>query len=136
MSMNLTTEEMNQYLATRGQYIGANGVICALPPKGETPKKSKYSNIKTACDGIMFDSAKEMRRYQELKLLRQHGEVICFCRQPVIELPGGVKYVGDFLVMWKQGYCTVEDVKGFKTRAYKDKKKQVLACYGVEIQEK
>lgn len=32
-----------------------------------TQKRSKYGNQKTVIDGIRFDSAKEARRYVELK---------------------------------------------------------------------
>ena len=30
---------------------------------------SKYHNVRTTCDGLVFDSAKEARRYGELKML-------------------------------------------------------------------
>lgn len=35
----------------------------------------KYHNRKTVIDGITFDSAKEARRYMELKLLERAGEI-------------------------------------------------------------
>lgn len=37
--------------------------------KVEVKKLSKYGNKKTEVDGIKFDSAKEAKRYSELKLL-------------------------------------------------------------------
>ena len=60
----------------------------------------KYKNIPTELDGINFDSKKEARRYQDLKLL-QMGNVISNLEiQPVIPLMvNGTKigrYTGDF----------------------------------------
>lgn len=39
------------------------------------PKKSKYGAVKTEVDGIMFDSKREAKRYQELRLLEQAWEI-------------------------------------------------------------
>lgn len=39
------------------------------------PKKSKYGAVKTEIDGIVFDSKHEAKRYQELWLLEQAGEI-------------------------------------------------------------
>ena len=40
------------------------------------PRKSKYGNIKTRVDGILFDSKKEAKRYLELKLLEKAGRIV------------------------------------------------------------
>jgi hypothetical protein len=45
-------------------------------------KKSKYNNEKVEVDGIIFDSKKEERYYQDLKLLKKAGEVKDFTLQP------------------------------------------------------
>jgi len=44
--------------------------------------KNKYHAIKTTVDGIVFASAKESRRYQELKLLERAGEITGLELQP------------------------------------------------------
>jgi hypothetical protein len=62
-------------------------------------------------------------------MLKEQGEVITFLRQTPFHLPGGVKYVCDFTVFWKDGNVTFEDVKGFKTPAYKNKKAIVEEIY-------
>lgn len=98
-------------------------------------KKSKYNNVITEVDGIKFRSKAEARRYGELKLLMRAGEVRFFTRQNVFGLPGGVKYLIDFIVWWEDGSHTFEDVKGFKTATYRDKKKMVEALYPVKITE-
>jgi hypothetical protein len=97
--------------------------------------RHKFNAVKTERDGITFSSKKEARRYDELKLLEKAGEVIFFLRQIPFHLPGGVKYVCDFQVFWRDGSVTFEDTKGYKTDMYKAKKKQVEALYPIEIKE-
>jgi hypothetical protein len=80
-------------------------------------------------DGITFDSKKEAKRYTELKLLHEMGEVVVFLMQVPFRLPGGVRYRADFLVFWSTGEVTVEDVKGMRTAEYKAKKKMVEELY-------
>lgn len=111
--------------------------------------RSKYGNRKTTVDGITFASAKEARRYQELRLLEHANEIRAFVVQPrfplcvqrngALTLMDAVEigaYVADFsYVRVKDGVRCVEDVKGVKTALYKWKKKHVEAQYGVTIQE-
>lgn len=97
--------------------------------------KHKFGAIRTEIDGIKFDSKKESKRYQELLWLQKTGEVLFFLRQVPFHLPGNVKYLCDFVVFWKNGDITFEDVKGMKTPMYSLKKKQVEALYPIEIKE-
>ena len=97
----------------------------------------KYKNIPTQLDGINFDSKKEARRYQDLKLL-QMGNVISNLEiQPVIPLMvNGTKigrYTGDFKYT-ENGKEIIEDVKSVatKTRDYMLRKK-ILATYNPPI---
>lgn len=91
-------------------------------------KPCEYENIK-------FSSKKEAKRYLELQALKRLGEVIFFLRQVPFHLTGGVKYVCDYLVFWKNGEVTIEDVKGMKTAMYILKKKQVEQLYPITITE-
>jgi hypothetical protein len=91
-------------------------------------KPCEYENIK-------FASKKEAKRYLELQALQRLGEVIFFLRQTPFHLTGGVKYVCDYLVFWKDETVTFEDVKGMRTDMYKLKKKQVEALYPITITE-
>lgn len=95
----------------------------------------KYHAKRTELDGIKFASKKEARRYRDLDLMQKTGLVVFFLMQVPFRLPGGIKYVADFMIFWTDGHVSVEDVKGFKTPAYKAKKKMVEALYPVEIQE-
>ena len=85
--------------------------------------RHKFKAKRTEVDNIKFSSRKEAKRYNILKSLQNVGEVLFFLRQVPFHLPGGVKYVCDFLIFWVNGEVTVEDVKGFKTESYKAKKK-------------
>ncbi len=115
--------------------------------------RSKYRAVPTTVDGIRFHSAKEARRYGELKLLQKAGTIRALVLQPSYPLdafgvecrPIGI-YRADFA--YELGYFVtvqgvrkecwrgvVEDVKGFKTPLYRWKKKHVEAQYGIEIRE-
>ncbi len=97
--------------------------------------RHKFRAKPTETDGIKFSSKKEANRYHQLLLLQRAGEVLFFLRQVPFHLPGGVKYICDFMVFWVDGTCTVEDVKGMKTPMYITKKKLVEATYPIEITE-
>lgn len=91
-------------------------------------------------DGILFSSKKEMKRYQDLKLLFVYGKIGSLELQPrfKLEVNGQLicTYVADFryadLFSMK---VVIEDAKGFKTPAYRLKKKLMKAIHNIEIQE-
>ena len=89
---------------------------------------SKYRSRKTEIDGIVFDSAKEARRYLDLRLLERSGEIGSLERQVKYELlpkngrERSVHYVADFRYE-ENGKLVVEDVKGVRTREYILKRK-------------
>lgn len=95
--------------------------------------RHKFNAKKTELDGIKFDSKKEGRRYEELKLLRKAKEIVFFLRQVPFDLPGNVKYKIDFQIFWQDGSVTFEDVKGMRTPQYIMKKKMVEALYPITI---
>jgi hypothetical protein len=97
-------------------------------------KKQKYSAQAGRIDGIRFDSKKEGRYYQELKLRVKAGEVLYFLRQVPFDLPGNVKYRVDFQEFHADGSVHYVDVKGVKTKDFVMKKKQVEALYPVKIE--
>jgi Protein of unknown function (DUF1064) len=97
--------------------------------------KHKFNAIRSECDGFKFASKKERKRYLELKMLREANEVFFFQMQTPFHLTGGVKYLCDFQVYWKNGDITFEDVKGMRTPMYILKKKQVEQLYPITITE-
>lgn len=123
--------------------------------------KSKYGSRKVTVDGITFDSKKEAVRYQQLKLLERAGEIselrlqvkyvlIPVQREPCNDIykrgekkgcfkPGKLlekecSYVADFVYI-QGGKIVVEDTKGFRTEAYKIKRKLMLHIHGIRIKE-
>lgn len=96
---------------------------------------NKYHNQIWEIDGIKFHSKKEAGHYVELKYAKRAGDLSFFLRQVPFDLPGGTKYVLDFLEFWANGDIVYTDVKGFKTPIYLMKKKQVEALYPIKITE-
>lgn len=125
----------------------------------------KYRNRKTVVDGIVFDSAKEAIRYQELKMLQKAGviqnlrlqvpyEIIPEQREPSKEVyskgpkkgqpkPGKilerkVEYIADFVYV-EDGQTVVEDVKGYRDggsyKVFVLKRKLMLKVYGISVKE-
>lgn len=118
---------------------------------------SKYHSQKVVADGEVFDSRKECRRWQELKLLEKAGEITDLRRQVPFEiLPdqrepdrigprGGRKrgriierkavYIADFVYKDRSGREVVEDCKGMRTKDYIIKRKLILFRFGIRIKE-
>ena len=94
--------------------------------------QSKYKNKKTQIDMYVFDSAKEAKRYKELKYLEMAGEISNLELQPRFLLQESfrkngktyrkIEYVADFKYIEK-GKTIVEDVKGLQTDVFKIKHK-------------
>lgn len=97
--------------------------------------RHKFRNVITEADGWKFHSKKEAKYYEQLKLRKLAGEVLCFLRQVPVHLVGGVRYVVDFLVFNVDGSCHFVDVKGMKTAMYIMKKKLVESQYPFLIEE-
>lgn len=93
----------------------------------------KFKNQPTEVEGVRFQSKKEAKYYQDLCLARRSGDLLFFLRQVPFHLPGGVRYIVDFVEFWKSGETRFVDVKGFKTPTYQMKKKIVESEYPVEI---
>lgn len=105
---------------------------------------NKYHNRKVTVNGITFDSQKEADRYLELMLLLKAGEIDRLKLQPEFTLqeafttPEGekvkaIRYRADFTYRKKMrgGVDTywvsvVEDVKGYRTKEYQQKRKMML----------
>lgn len=120
--------------------------------------QSKYRSEKTEIDGNIFDSKKEAKRYQQLKLLEAAGEIkdlrtqvkyvlIPTQREPdTIGKRGGVHkgkllekecaYYADFVYTRADtGETVVEDAKGMRLSDYKLKRKMMLFFHGIKVSE-
>ncbi len=123
---------------------------------------SKYKAKKTVINGIVFDSRKEAKRYQELSILERAKEISNLRTQVPFELlpaqyslsdevytkgthkgerkrgaciEKAVTYKADFVYSDSSGNTVVEDVKGIKTKDYIIKRKLMLSVYGIRISE-
>lgn len=124
---------------------------------------TKYKNKKIMIDGLEFDSKKEARRWQELKLLESAGEISSLQRQVKFVLiptqreftneivktgrnKGKFKqgklierecyYKADFAYLDnKTNHIVVEDAKGMRTKDYIIKRKLMLHVHGIRIRE-
>ena len=104
----------------------------------DTKKRSKFGNKGTEVDGEVFHSKKEAKRYKELRLLLKQGIIGFLARQVQYELNEGgthsLIYIADFVYVDKAtGQTIVEDVKGFRTRDYKKKKRLMKKIHSIEI---
>ena len=96
----------------------------------------KYNAVITEVDGIKFRSKKEAKYYDLLKIAKRSGDLLFFLRQVPFHLPGGLRYIVDFVEFWKNGDVIFRDVKGMKTPAYVRNKKMVEDLYKpVKIEE-
>ena len=119
---------------------------------------NKYHNRKArSFDGIIHDSRKEARRWNELLLLQRAGQITDLKRQvkfvlvpaqredDIIGKRGGIKqgkliekecsYIADFTYTDKNGNFVVEDTKGIKTKDYIIKRKLMLYVHEIRIKE-
>ena len=96
---------------------------------------------------MIFDSKKELVRYQELKMLEKAGMIKNLERQVPFEIipsqaengrivERAVKYVADF-TYYENGQLVVEDVKSPATRtdSYKIKRKLMRHVLGICVRE-
>lgn len=103
--------------------------------KNMEKRTSKMRNQKGEMDGIKFDSKKEMKRYNQLKIFQRAGEIKNLRTQKAYLLQENyrkngktirkIEYKADF-VYEKDGKIIIEDVKAsekFQCPIYKIKKK-------------
>lgn len=127
--------------------------------------RNKYYSKKISADGMIFDSKKEFKRWNELRMLEKSGRIrdlkrqvkfvlIPAQREPDTRGPkGGIKpgrllerevaYIADFTYVENlpfadeanTGVLVVEDTKGMRTREYILKRKLMLYIHGIRIRE-
>lgn len=89
----------------------------------------KFGAKRTESNGVKYDSKAEADYADYLGTLVTAGEIVGLMRQPVFYLPGGTRYVADFLVFWADGRVETLDVKGVETEGFKIKWREVAAAY-------
>lgn len=102
------------------------------------------SSSERTIDGILFSSKMEAKRYQQLKLLEQAGEIKeiqlqpHFLLLPAFERNGkhflAINYVADFSYYdCKTKKRVAEEVKGYETEVWKIKKKLFHYRHNMEL---
>jgi hypothetical protein len=91
--------------------------------------RHKYNASPQKRDGHRYDSKAELAFAQQLDRSKVAGEVVQYLRQVPFHLPGGVKYVCDFLIFEASGSVRLVDIKGMDTPMSKMKRKQVEELY-------
>lgn len=101
-------------------------------------KRSKYGNRRTEYGGRVFDSVHEADVFRQLDLRVRAGDLRgVICQQP-FQLPGGVRYIADFVALKNDGTYDVIDAKSEATKkdkAYRIKRRQMKEVLGIEIME-
>lgn len=147
MSVRWTEEEYNAYL--KGLKKGARKAVQYgfVDPKEadhyiwkpEAEKRPKYGNRKVEIDGKKFDSKHEAGAYLMLMQRVRAGELKCVLRQVPFDLPGGIRYIADFVTirpdMSIEAVIDAKSEATKKNRVYINKKKQMKAVWGIEIME-
>lgn len=111
-------------------------------------RKSKGNNKYHAQKSGGYDSRKEHRRANELRLMQRAGLISNLREQVSYELipahhgSGGkvieraCYYIADFVYTDKDGKTVVEDTKGMRTDVYRIKRKLMLHVHGIRISER
>lgn len=109
-------------------------------------KKDKYNTTRVeviGIDGVVRKlSKKEAKRFYELRMLQEIGEISDLKQQVRYVLltseikgrQGELAYIADFVYM-RGGKEVVEDVKGYSTEIYKRKKRLMQKIHEIIIQE-
>lgn len=129
-------EWLKRYTARTG--LGERGQGAGARASEEHGKRTKYGNRRTEANGRVFDSRHEAEAAEALEWRLKAGEIAAVIYQQPFALPGGVKYVADFVVLKKDGTYAVMDAKSEATardKVYRLKKRQMAEIHGIEILE-
>ena len=115
---------------------------------GDVIRANKYHARKCTVNGIRFDSMREAKRYQELLLLEQAGEIHSLTLQPEYKIWVTNRWTNEFVEIgryrvdfWYIDCATeatvIENAKSPATRttAYRLRKRLVEAIHGITITE-
>lgn len=134
MALYVSEQWLKDYCARTGQKVPT----VAAGQEAERAPRKKYGNQTTEKDGRRFDSKHEAAVYELLRMECLAGKHVGLACQVAFYLPGGVKYIADFVTHEADGTYTVYDAKSEATRkdkTYRLKKRQMKNCLGIEIQE-
>ena len=143
MALNVDEKWVRDFCARTGQKLPEelrrnDALDARLYAAQVVQRRNKYGNQPTEVNGKKFDSKHEADVYEELRLECLADEHVGLGCQVAFYLPGGVKYIADFVTLEDDGTFTVYDAKSEATRkdkTYRLKKRQMKKCLGIEIRE-
>lgn len=143
MALNVDEKWVRDFCARTGQKLPEelrrnDALDARLYAAQAVQRRNKYGNQPTEVNGKKFDSKHEADVYEELRLECLADEHVGLGCQVAFYLPGGVKYIADFVTLEDDGTFTVYDAKSEATRkdkTYRLKKRQMKKCLGIEIRE-
>ena len=107
-------------------------------------RRSKYNNRRFKDSEGTWDSEKERKRWTELRMLESVGKIQELQKKVSFELIASsfknhkrlrpIVYIADFVYL-EAGVKVVEDTKGFRTKAYKLKRRLMWEKFGIDILE-
>lgn len=138
--MNLEPDELQQMLKRNPELRLEESAISKARDIVLGKKRHKYNAERTEYNGQWYQSGKEAQYAELLDHQLTSGGILWWCRHPKFVLPGGVVYEADFIYAEDgEGHLILQihivDVKGFKTKEYRLKKKQVESIYHIKIEE-
>ena len=120
---------------------GAAALKAAKEHHKHAAGRNKFNAMKTAYNGVMYDSKKEAEyaaKFDQLSKAAGKDKVVKVERQiPFSFDHNGVhicKYILDFRLTMGDGRVRYLDIKGFETREFSIKRKLLRAFFGIEIE--
>ena len=128
--MAWTQDDLDKLLknGASGVRVITNGNPASATPKQPEKEKGKgrYPNVKKEIDpedGTLIHSRLETKHRKEYRMLLRTGKIKVYSRQPEFILAGGVKWIGDHLIIHLDGSMEIVDSKGHETDEFKIKMK-------------
>lgn len=145
--MGLTAKDLqNLGPAARQQVLNKLSEKGLKLETGSKYRSQKATRVMPNGKTMTFDSQREARHYDELKLMLAAGRIsdlrlqVDFTLQEAYTDAEGnriraIRYKADFTYLDSGGRFVVEDVKGVKTKEYSLKKKLMAEKFGIHIEE-
>lgn len=99
-----------------------------------TASPSKYKNVRTEANGLLFQSGHEASVVGNLILLEEQHRIFGLRLQVRFPLPGDTVYVADAVYLDEKLEPHIIDAKGALTKEFKIKRKLFKERYGRDIE--
>lgn len=91
--------------------------------------KHKFNAKPTIFNDQRYSSKLEAKYAHKLDMAKKSGELVFWLEQISFRLPGGLKYVLDFMEFWSNGDILFSECKGYETPEWKLKYKLFQETY-------